>query len=165
MKPAALPLCLLLVLPAYAADRPAAVDFPGFMEDSSEAFEHRKERLVDIEAFNRMAEEGALILDTRSHPNFMARHMRGAVHLNFSDITEEALEAVIGSKDRVVLIYCNNNFEGDPAVFALKKLEAALNIPTYVALYTYGYRNVHELSDLLHIEDPRLELAGLAESS
>jgi hypothetical protein len=29
---------------------------------------------------------------------------------------------------------------------------AALNIPTFITLYTYGYRNVYELEPLLDLE-------------
>jgi len=32
----------------------------------------------------------------------------------------------------------------------------ALNLPTYITLYGYGYENVYELADLLHIRDKKL---------
>jgi hypothetical protein len=36
----------------------------------------------------------------------------------------------------------------------------ALNIPTYVNLYGYGYRNVYELDELVKVDDPRVTFEG-----
>jgi hypothetical protein len=36
----------------------------------------------------------------------------------------------------------------------------ALNIPTYVNLYGYGYRNVYELNELVDVNDPRINFEG-----
>lgn len=36
----------------------------------------------------------------------------------------------------------------------------ALNVPTYLHLYGYGYRNVYELSELVAMDDPRIRFAG-----
>lgn len=36
----------------------------------------------------------------------------------------------------------------------------ALNIPTYINLYGYGYKNVYELADLVDVNDPRIEFEG-----
>ena len=36
----------------------------------------------------------------------------------------------------------------------------ALNIPTYINLYGYHYRNVFELSDLVSVDNPLLEFEG-----
>jgi hypothetical protein len=160
----ALSLLLLATAPtAFATSAPAneAIDFAGFVEEASEARQLRAARLVDIDRFNEMAESsGTLILDTRSRAMYEQRHLSGAVHLNFSDITSESLARVLGAPDTRVLIYCNNNFLGDPVSFATKMPAAALNIPTFVTLYTYGYRNVFELADLLSVNDPRLAFEG-----
>ena len=40
------------------------------------------------------------------------------------------------------------------------QITLALNIPTYINLYGYGYKNVYELKDLVMIDDKRLELEG-----
>ena len=46
--------------------------------------------------------------------------------------------------------------------FAVQKkpLMMALNIPTYINLYGYGYRNVYELHELVDVKDPRIEFEG-----
>ena len=36
----------------------------------------------------------------------------------------------------------------------------ALNIPTYINLYGYGYRNVYELHELVKVNDPRISFEG-----
>jgi hypothetical protein len=41
-----------------------------------------------------------------------------------------------------------------------KPLMMALNIPTYVNLYGYGYRNIYELHELVDVKDPRIAFEG-----
>jgi len=41
-----------------------------------------------------------------------------------------------------------------------KPLMMALNIPTYINLYGYGYHNVYELNELVDINDPRISFEG-----
>ncbi|HMU95988.1 MAG TPA: rhodanese-like domain-containing protein, partial [Elusimicrobiota bacterium] len=41
-----------------------------------------------------------------------------------------------------------------------KPVTLALNIPTYINLYGYGYRNVYELNELVDVKDPRIEFEG-----
>lgn len=40
------------------------------------------------------------------------------------------------------------------------KLQQDTNIPTYINLYGYGYRNIYELDELVEMNDPRLEFEG-----
>lgn len=139
----------------------ARVDFDDFEKVMALAKEHRKTHLVDLDQFVAMSKEtGVMILDARSDSMFNLMHIKGAVHLNFSDFTQENLARAIPSFDTKVLIYCNNNFEGIPIPFPdkavkapttnnLKGLTLALNIPTFINLYGYGYRNVYELKDLI----------------
>ena len=153
--------------------RPAAVpttstiDFEGFLKISNKVFRVRQDRLLPLEEFLALAgEANTLLLDTRSESAYAAKHLAGAVHLSFSDLTEESLARTLGSRDRTVLIYCNNNFSDNRTPFASKKPAAALNIPTFVSLWTYGYRNIYELGDLLEQSDPRFAFEGaLVEAS
>jgi|GEM_PF-3815792 len=41
-----------------------------------------------------------------------------------------------------------------------KAARASLNISTYIALYSYGYRNVYELGPLLDVHATKLPLEG-----
>ncbi|MEL6863288.1 MAG: rhodanese-like domain-containing protein [Bacteroidota bacterium] len=139
------------------------VDYDEFMRLSQEVDEYRKSRLIDLQTFQQMAqEEGVLILDTRSKSAYKQKHIKGAVHLNFSDFTEKKLAKLIPSPNTKILIYCNNNFEQDPMHFARKSAPLALNIPTFINLYGYGYKNLFELADLIPVDDDRLEFEGKA---
>lgn len=130
------------------------VDYQGFNSLTDEVEAYRKDRIVDVVKFNQLAKEpGTIILDTRSKSAFESRHIKGAVHLNFSDFTEGKLAKVIPTKDTKVLIYCNNNFIGDDFSFPSKMTPLALNIPTFINLYGYGYKNVYELGNLLVVND------------
>ena len=86
--------------------------------------------------------------------------MKGAVHLAFTDFTEEALAKVIPDKKVKILIYCNNNFTGEQANFADKRAPVALNIPTFINLHAYGYTNVHELGPLLEVRTTKIPFEG-----
>ena len=88
---------------------------------------------------------------------FEELHIKGAINLSFPDIAVESLAKAIPDKATRILIYCNNNFAGAPGPFPEKKISAALNISTYIALYNYGYRNVYELGPLVELKDSKLE--------
>lgn len=159
----------------------------------------RKERLVSLDDFIKMAnEENVVILDTRSTFRYNRKHLKGAIHLDFTDFTQQALWDLIPDSNTKILIYCNNNFDGDPIDFATKmsmpkidllngkvlddsepsdstnlenRIETqilgnrkpimlALNIPTYINLYGYGYRNVYELGELVNVNDKKIEFEG-----
>lgn len=167
-------LIIMFTLPLISNDsilKPAKVDFDAYEKLVSEVKAHRKTRLIDFKDFLKSSkEENVVILDTRSVFMYNQKHIKGAIHLNFSDFTQENLAKIIPSFETKILIYCNNNIDDDPIHFASKtamprknkgkELTLALNIPTYINLYGYGYRNVYELSELVSIFDKRLELEG-----
>jgi hypothetical protein len=139
------------------ADEPPQIDFPGFLALTTEVSAFREQRLVDLNAFlDFAAAPDVLVLDARSREAFAAGHIDGAVNLPFSDFTDEKLLAVIGDPNRRILIYCNNNFSDDQPPVALKRAPLALNIPTFINLYGYGYRNLYELGDTVKTSDPRI---------
>lgn len=122
------------------------INMNGFLSDSQEAAKHRVTRRLTEEQFIRMSQEAdTIILDARSEKKFNLLHIKGAVNLNFSDITIESLKQTIPDKNTRILIYCNNNFKNAEEPFPSKAPQASLNLSTYVSLYTYGYRNIYEL--------------------
>ena len=181
-----------LAIPASAEQRPyppAKVSYEDFKALMAEVEPHRQKRLVDLDTFLKMSQEpGVVVLDTRSSFRFERIHLKGAKHLSFPDFTQDNLRKVIPSEETVVLIYCNNNFDGNERDFASKvalpkrplprdgreasvspktQLKAqekpvtlALNVPTYITLYGYGYRNVYELGELVKVSDPRVSFEG-----
>jgi hypothetical protein len=171
----------LLPHPSHGYPR-ALVDFAAFKDLVAQVEAHRSERLIDLKTFLRWSKEkGVVVLDARSEFRFNRKHLKGAVHLSFSDFTQENLARVIPDRNTKILIYCNNNFDGDPIDFATKvanfssdpapprqtqilanrkPLMLALNVPTYINLYGYGYRNVYELNELVNVNDPRVTFEG-----
>lgn len=139
--------------PSRPAD--AQIDYRGFAALAAEVEPYREARRVDYAAFQRLSQKkGAIILDARSPAAFARGHLAGAINLPFSDFTAEKLAAVLGDPDRPILIYCNNNFSNDVAPVAVKAAPLALNIPTFINLYGYGYKNLYELADVLDFTDP-----------
>lgn len=163
--------------PQYPKAKVSFQDFKGLV---AEVEAHRARRLVSLDTFLKMSKEpGTIILDSRSTFRYDRIHLRGARHLSFTDFTQGNLGRVIPSFETRILIYCNNNFEGNQTDFAskialpaqsnpvatqmasqAKPVMMALNIPTYVNLYGYGYRNVYELDELVNVKDPRIHFEG-----
>jgi hypothetical protein len=162
---------------------PAKVSFDDFKELVAAVEPHRAERLIDLDTFLKMSQEPeTIIFDSRSDFRYNRIHVKGARHLAFTDFTQDDLGKVIPSFGTRILIYCNNNFEGNQTDFRSKiawpgagqtgdattaqfqvqekPRMMALNIPTYVNLYGYGYRNVYELAELVNVQDPRIAFEG-----
>ncbi len=158
----------------------AKVSFEDFKGLVAEVEAHRESRLIDLDTFLKMSKESnVIVLDTRSAFRYERIHVKGAKHLAFTDFTVKNLQETVPSTDTKILIYCNNNFEGNQVDFATKAvprksqrviesqvavqekpLMLALNIPTYINLYGYGYRNVYELNELVKVTDPRIAFEG-----
>jgi hypothetical protein len=160
----------------------ADVDFDYFETVTAEAKIHRSSRLVSYETFLQYSNQpNTIILDTRSKMRYDKMHIKGAIHINFSDFTQDYLAELIPDKNTRILIYCNNNFAqnspliiqnfatkmvypkltssiGDKQTLTTKTL--AINIPTYINLYGYGYQNVYELNELVSSNRPDLILEG-----
>jgi hypothetical protein len=136
---------------AATADRPAqipnpAIDMDAYLRITREAAGHRASRRLTEDDFLRMSREpDTIVLDARSPEKYRLLHIRGAINLSFPDITVESLKRTLPEKDARILIYCNNNFVNAEEAFPTKMPAASLNLSTYIALYTYGYRNIYEL--------------------
>jgi phage shock protein E len=142
---------LLARAPAAGLDNPA-IDMDGYLALAAEAAPYRADRRLSEAEFLRLsAEPGVIILDARSRQKYDELHITGAINLSFPDITVESLRRVIPDKSTRILIYCNNNFLNAEQAFPSKMPTASLNLSTYIALYTYGYRNIYELGPLLDI--------------
>ena len=130
---------------------------PGYLQVSREAAEHRESRLLSEQQFMRMSREpGTVVLDARSREKFDELHIQDALSLPFPDIAIESLKAVLPDKKTRILIYCNNNFANAEGPFPAKIARASLNLSTYIALYSYGYRNVYELEPLIDLKASKL---------
>jgi len=169
-------------VPTVANYPKARVSYEDFKQLVEEVESHRKDRIVSLDQFIEISKQpNVIILDTRSAFRYDRIHIKGAKHLSFTDFTQTNLAEAIPSKDTVVLIYCNNNFDGNQVDFASKSapsrpragraltsqiasqekpVQLALNVPTYINLFGYGYHNVYELGELVKVTDPRIQFDG-----
>lgn len=189
------------------------VDYSAYGKLVQEVEKHRAKRLVSLDDFlNKSEEPNTIILDTRSKAMYDLKHIKGAIHLNFADFTQFALDEMLAQYDgrnTQILIYCNNNFTDIGNSIELNKLTVkdmdmafvsksaapertsliqklrskpkpksssssslertlpqnnaltlALNIPTYINLFGYGYQNVYELNELVDVKDERIVFEG-----
>ncbi|HYD14088.1 MAG TPA: rhodanese-like domain-containing protein [Allosphingosinicella sp.] len=142
--------------PAVQRDNPL-IDYRGFQRLAARVQPYRQTRLINWAEFERRrGERGVLILDARSEAAFRQGHIQGAVNLPLPDFNAASLRRVIGRSDRPILIYCNNNFSNNREPVMTKLVQLALNIQTFINLVGYGYRNVHELNDVMDFNDPRV---------
>lgn len=147
-----------LAMPALAEEAPQnpQIDYPGFVELAGEVSAYRETRRLAWDEFAaRALADGAILLDARSETAFAQGHLEGAINLPLPDFTDERLAEVIGDdKDRPIYIYCNNNFADNRPPVVTKRLQLALNIPTFINLVGYGYENVWELADVIRTDGP-----------
>jgi hypothetical protein len=133
------------------------IDMQGYLKVAAEAADYRESRRLTEDEFIRMSREpGTIVLDARSHEKYQTLHINGAINLSFPDITVESLNRVLPDKNTRILIYCNNNFLNALGPFPSKIARASLNLSTFIALYSYGYRNVYELTPLIDIHQTKL---------
>lgn len=156
-------LCAAFAASLASAASPAeivnpAIDMEGYLRFARAAASERETHRVSEEEFIRLSREpGTIVLDARSRQKYDELHVRGAINLAFPDITVASLKEIAPSKATRILIYCNNNFSNAPGAFPEKLPSASLNLSTYIALYTYGYRDVYELGPYVDIGASRLE--------
>jgi|SRR5882724_718278 len=147
--------------PARATINNPAIDMKGYLAIAAEAAEHRESRRLTEDEFIRLSQEpGTIVLDARSVAKYNELHIKGAINLSFPDITVDSLNQNLPDKNVRILIYCNNNFVGAQEAFPTKIATGSLNLSTYIALYSYGYRNIFELGPLLDVQTSNLEFAG-----
>ncbi len=157
-------LCVLSIgLSSAFAETPKNphVDIQTFLNDARTVEIQRVNRVIDQDAFLKMAaEKDTIVLDARSADKFAMLHLKGAVSLPFTDFTEESLAKIFPDKNTRILIYCNNNFDNAPRAMPLKTAGASLNISTLISLQTYGYKNVYELGGYIDVNQSKLPFAG-----
>jgi hypothetical protein len=148
------------------------VDLDASEKLTQEAKTHRKDRLASPDDPTKKSKEAnTTTLDPRPTEMHNRKHAKGAVHPDFTDFTQANLAKVITSTTTNILIYCNNNFANDEINFQTKMhipkkpsiekpITLAPNIPTFINLYGYGYKNVYELADLVSVFNSKIEFEG-----
>lgn len=142
------------------------IDMEAHLRIAAEAAEHRKTHRLSEDDFLAVSKEpGVVILDCRSKAKFDELHIEGAVNMSFPDLTEEGLKKAFPDKNVKLLIYCNNNFKNALDAMPTKRAEVALNVSTFITLYTYGYKNVWELGPYLDAKTTKLKLVSTPAAS
>jgi hypothetical protein len=142
------------------------IDYDRFLESAQEVGKVRKQRRVTEEQFIKMSQEpGTIVFDARSDEKYRLLHIKGATHLSLPDVTAAELAKVISEKTARILIYCNNNFDNEPAAFPAKATDASLNIFTFNTLYSYGYKNIYELGPVIDANHTKLQFEGTRAST
>jgi phage shock protein E len=160
-------LVLCLLAPAGVHEDPKAppvnpaIDMEGYLRVAHQAAQHRATRRVTEDQFMQMSREsGTIVLDARSKEKYDLLHIQGAINLSFPDIAFDSLRRTLPDRSARILIYCNNNFKNSEQAFPSKLPDASLNLSTYIALYSYGYRNVYELAPLVDPVKSKLVFAS-----
>ena len=164
-------------------------DSAAFLAAAAEAEKLRVKRRVSAEEFAQMAKEpGTIVLDARSPLDHEQLRVKGSINLPYTAMAEESLRRVIRDTGTRILIYCRNNLLSDrpeesfpvkptlpkalqtrgglpyPSEFdppqIPKTFGAGLNIPTYITLYIYGYRNVYELNPVVDPNQSPIEFVS-----
>ncbi|SRR5258706_7231146 len=137
------------------------MDYNGFLTNAVQVGKLRQERRVSEQDFIEMSQEpDTIVFDARSDSKYRLLHVKDARHLSLPDITATELAKVIPTKTTRILLYCNNNFENEPAAFPTKAARAPLNVFTFNALYSYGYTNIYELGPVIDITKSKLPFEG-----
>ena len=141
------------------------IDMAGFLAIAGEAAaQWETHRLSESQFIDMSRSPGSIVLDARSRDKYDELHVKGAINLPFPDIAIESLQRTLPDRHARILIYCNNNFLNSPGPFPSKQPNASLNLSTYVALYSYGYRSIYELAPSIDIHSSQLEFDSALES-
>ena len=79
-----------------------------------------------------------VVLDVRSKEGFNARHIKGALNLPVTEMTEHTLPVLIPDKTRVVVLVCDESF------FPTRRL--SMTLQAWPVLKANGYTNVRRLN-------------------
>lgn len=107
-----------------------------------------------------LQESSVVLIDLRSEQEFNRQHIKGAVNLPATELTDEALSKIIPTKSFRVVIYCANN------LFPSRRI--ALTTLAYPTLKQLGYENVQVLDyfppeNMLSVPSPTQRSSGTAQ--
>lgn len=105
-----------------------------------------KERIATFDEVAKWLKEGsAVLLDLRSEREFKRSHIKNAVNLPATELTDEALSHVLPTKNTRAVIYCENTLRGEIRQIPLTRL-------AYPTIKQLGYDNVFVLEEYFHNE-------------
>ncbi len=158
-----------------------ACDSSSYLEFAKCAeFLRERNQIDEATLTNELREGNAILLDARGKEAYDALHIDGSVNLPYTSFSASNLAHIIPDKDARIIIYCRNNFRlsgtDDPEQVPPQSFESfkaefediefrkgasvGLNVPTFITLYAYGYRNVYELSSVFDPANTSLPITG-----
>jgi hypothetical protein len=119
---------------------------PGYLQVSREAAEHRESRLLSEDDFIRMSREpGTMVLDARSREKFNELHVQRRDQPAVFRHRHREPQGGDPGQGHAHPDLLQQQLRQREGPFPAKIARASLNLSTYIALYSYGYRNVYEL--------------------
>lgn len=96
-----------------------AIHDPEFLRRAEEA----RSRIVELSPAEAddLSSQGAVLLDVRSHEEFLAAHINGATPVDFERLAEEIKE-LVPDPSTPVICYCNAGNRGALAADALQSI-------------------------------------------
>lgn len=109
------------------------------------------EKIVTADVLARWLKEGSVVLiDVRSKESYARAHIRGAVNLPATEITEESMKRLAPLPETRIVIYCDDNL--------LPTRRIALTTLCNPAIYQLGYHNLFVLEELWHSQSCEADL-------
>lgn len=95
-------------------------------------------KITYMEAKEKIINEGAILVDVRNENEYNQSHIEGSVLLPLGTINAESVEAIIESKDSVIIVYCQSGNRSNQALGLLNSL---------------GYTKVYDLGAMSNWEE------------
>ena len=125
------------------------IDYEQYHENALKLSKLRKERLIEVpEMLEMVKDKNTILLDVRSKTAFGYGHIKGATHLDYSDIAPKQLEATLPDKSARIILVCDESMTQYPT------RQLKLSSDAFALLHQYGYANVYEMKELWGSKDP-----------
>lgn len=159
-----------IIVTAERNEEKSACDWSKFIETAQEVQKIRETRRLSASRFAEMMKDpDTIVLDARGESDFARLHVKGSINLPFTSFSRTKLRQTIPNESQTrILIYCRNNLvenkDGTLFLEFAKDQPAGLNIPVFITLYLYGYKDVWELDPTVDPNDSPIPFVRERES-
>jgi len=159
-----------VVVTAERTEDKSVCDWNTFIETAQEVQKLRETRRLSATRFAEMMDDpNTIVLDARGERDFDRLHVKASINLPFTSFSRTKLRQIIPNASRTrILIYCRNNLvqpkDGTLFLEFAKDQPAGLNIPVFITLYLYGYKDVWELDPAVDPNDSPIPFVRAGES-
>lgn len=110
------------------------------VEEFTKHMEGAREAALTLEGFAALKQSSPdlVVLDVRSKERFDGRHIKGALNLPVTEMTEHTLPALIPDQTRAVVLVCDESF------FPTRRL--SMTLQAWPVLKANGYTNIYRLN-------------------